>query len=329
MRKFVFIFSLLFSLNSFCQTAEELHQNAKTFMRQGDYANAILVLNRALAKDENNIEISKDLAFSYNVNGDDKRALDVIKPLLNRDDADFQCYLIAGQIYKVLQDSKELEKLYKKGIKKFPDNGAMYNELGEVLWALQDYTAIKQWELGIQKDPSFARNYYNACKHYYFSTDKIWSIIYGETFINLNPYSAEAAEIKEILLDAYKKFFADAETNIKTKNAFEDAFAKTLTKQSIVVTVGVTAQTLTMLRTRFILDWFNENATTFPLKLFDIQQQLLQDGLFEAYNQWLFGAAENLPAYQNWTIQNDTDYKNFNKYLSTRVIKINPGQYYH
>lgn len=329
MKKVLSIFLLFLSVQCFSQTAEELHENAKLFMRQGDFSNAIGVLNRALAKDENNLEIAKDLAFSYNANGDDKKALDIIKPLLNREDADYQCFLIAGQIYKVQQNSKELEKLYKKGIKKFPENGALYNELGEVLWALKDYSAIKQWETGIEKDPSFPRNYYNACRFYYFSTDKVWSIIYGEIFVNLNPFSADAAEIKEILLESYKKLFADTEVKIKNSNSFTEAFVQTLTKHSSVISNGVTAQNLVMLRTRFILDWFADYAEKFPFKLFDIHQQLLKEGLFDAYNQWLFGAAENLPAYQNWIQQNDTEYKEFNKYLQSRVIKINPGQYYH
>jgi tetratricopeptide (TPR) repeat protein len=329
MKKLFLFMALLASYAIHAQTPEELHQNAKTFMRQGDFSNAILVLNRAITRDENNIEISKDLAFCYTANGENKKALEIIKPLLNRDDADFQCYLIAGGIYKVLQDAKELEKLYKKGIKRFPGSGALYNELGEVYWAQKDFGAIGQWELGIQNDPSFAKNYYNACKHYYFSTDKVWSIIYGEIFININPLGSETAEIKEILLESYKKLFSDPEANGKIKNDFANAFIKTILKQSNVVNTGVSTQSLVMLRTRFILDWFNEYAGKFPFKLFDLQQQLLQEGLFDAYNQWIFGAAENLPAYQNWIGTNEQEYRDFSRFLDGRTFKAPTGQYYH
>ena len=64
---------------------------------------------------------------------------------------------------------------------------------------------------------------------------------------------------------------------------------------------GVTAETLSAFRTKFILDWFTKNATRFPFRLYEYHQQLLKSGMFDAYNQWIFGTAGNLPAYENWT----------------------------
>ena len=80
------------------------------------------------------------------------------------------------------------------------------------------------------------------------------------------------------------------------------AFLQTMNKQSIVAAAGINAETLTMIRTRFILDWFHDYAAKFPFRLFELQRQLLQEGMFDAYNQWIFGTAQNLAAYQNWTI---------------------------
>jgi len=162
-------------------------------MQQGDYANAVLVLNRAAQMDPKDIDITKDLAFSYYLQKDFTKALDIIKPLLDREDADDQCYQIAGNIYKQLEQPKECDKLLRKGLKKFPESGAMYNELGELLWAQQDFTAIKQWEKGIEVDPGFSKNYYNAAKYYYLTPDKVWSILYGEAFINMEPFTCTYA----------------------------------------------------------------------------------------------------------------------------------------
>ena len=63
--KINYFFSGLFLCyqNSFAQTASELQETARSFMQQGDYANAILVLNRATALEPNNMEIHKDLAL--------------------------------------------------------------------------------------------------------------------------------------------------------------------------------------------------------------------------------------------------------------------------
>ncbi|MBL0357622.1 MAG: tetratricopeptide repeat protein [Chitinophagaceae bacterium] len=329
----VAIFSLLLcsSSNLFSQTARELHETARSFMQQGDYANAVLILNRAVQLAPDNIDIAKDLSFNYYLQKDFIKALEVIKPLLDREDADDQCYQIAGNIYKQLEQVKECDKLFRKGIRKFPESGAMYNELGELLWAQQDYSAIKQWEKGIEVDPGFSKNYYNASKYYFLTTDKVWSIIYGEIFINMEPISKNAPEIKAVLLDGYKKLFSDARLSLpeNEKNKFTEAFIKTMNKQSSVAANGINAETLTMIRSRFILDWYYEYADKLPFKLFELQQQLLQNGMFDVYNQWIFGSVQNLAAYQNWTIAHAAEYDEFTKLQRGRVFKFPSGQYYH
>lgn len=329
------IFLLLFCAGThqyiFCQTAKELQETARSFMQQGDYTNAILVLNRAIQMEPQNLDITKDLSLSYYMQRDNPKALEIIKPLLDREDADDQCFQIASNIYKQLQQPKESDKVYRRGLKKFPASGPLYNDLGELLWEQKDYTAIKQWEKGIEMDPGFSRNYYNASKYYFFTTDKIWSILYGETFINMEPFSNRTPEIKTLLLESYKKLFAATEIVLPptaAKNKFLDAYVKTMGKQNSVATTGINTETLTMIRTRFILDWYQDYADKFPFKLFELHRQLLQEGMFDAYNQWVFESVQNLPAYQNWTILHAGEYNDFTRFQKSRLYKIPAGQYY-
>jgi tetratricopeptide (TPR) repeat protein len=232
----VIFFSLFISFSVKAQDAEQLHETGRTFMIQGDYANAIIVLNKALSLQPSNIDIAKDLALNYYFSGNNKKAMETVKPLLDREDADDKCYQITGDILLANDDPKECEKLYKKGIKKFPNSGSLYNELGKLMWAQKNYEAIKMWEKGIEVDPSLSKNYFNASKFYYFSTDKVWSIIYGEIFLNMEPMSTSSPEIKNILLESYKKLFvdADAEKNKKNNTPFVNAFLQTVFKQSSV-----------------------------------------------------------------------------------------------
>ena len=68
MKKIVLFLILFVAINNktvYAQTTAELQATAKTFMRQGDYANAVLILNRCLEKEPNNTAIGKDLALSY------------------------------------------------------------------------------------------------------------------------------------------------------------------------------------------------------------------------------------------------------------------------
>jgi tetratricopeptide (TPR) repeat protein len=309
----------------------QLHETAKAFMRQGDYANAVLVLNRGLQQSPGNVPLAKDLALSYYYQKDNNKALTTIKPLLDKNEVDDQCFQIAGNIYKELDMLKDCEKLYKKGIKRFPVSGPIYNDYGELLWAKKDYSAIKQWEKGIETDPSFSRNYYNASKFYYLTRDKVWSILYGENFINMEPQGNLTAEIKEILLESYKKLFANSniEEGNSNKSAFAKAFLQNMNRQSGIAAIGINTESLTMIRTRFILDWSASYKTKFPYKLFEYQEQLLREGFFDAYNQWLFGSAENLNNFQQWTINHKEDYTGFSNFQKGRIFKIPEGQGYH
>ena len=326
----LFICVFLFFSSAFSQSAVELQSTARSFMQQGDYPNAVLVLNRALQMEPDNFEVIKDLSLSYYMQRNNAKALDVITPLLERADADDQCYQIAGNIYKQLGQPNESEKLYCRGIKKFPGSGAMYNELGELLEAQRDHTSIKQWEKGIEVDPDFPKNYYNACKYYFLTTDKIWSVLYGEIFLNMEPLSSRTTEIKNIILDRYKNLFADAVLTVPAneKNKFTDAFIATMNKQGAVAATGINPEALIMIRSRFILDWYNSYGDKIPFKLFELHRQLLQEGLFDAYNQWLFGSVSNLSVYQNWTNKHADEYNEFTRFQRGRVFKIPAGQYY-
>jgi tetratricopeptide (TPR) repeat protein len=330
---------ILFCILFFCITAhvmaqqediEQLHENAKAFMQQGDYGNAVLILTRALQQDQKNLSIAKDLSLSYLLQKENKKALNVIKPFVDNDNADDQAYQIAGTIYRWLGQEKDAEKNYKKALSLYPNSGGLYNDYGEFLLNQRNPEAIKEWEKGIEMDPSFGYNYYNACKYYYYRRNYVWSLLYGEIFINIESFTSRTAEIKDLLLNGYKKLFAspDLLNNLKDKSAFEIAYLTCMNKQNSVVIRGIDPETLTMIRTRFILEWNKNYAEKFPFKLFDLQEQLLEQGLFPAYNQWIFGASQNLAAYQTWTGNHSDEADNFKKFKAGIIFKVPKGQYY-
>jgi len=330
MKQITFVFLLVIATCALqAQSSKELHETAKTFMRQGDHANAILVLNRALQLDPKNLTVTKDLALSYYFQQDNAKALETINTVIESEEADDQSFQVAGMIYKRGDMKKEAEKMYKKALKKFPESGPLYNELGELLWEQRDLEAIKQWEKGIETDPSYSKNYYNAARYYYLTTDKVWSLLYGEIFINMEPLSSKTPEIKQLLLDGYKKLFINAslEPNPKEKNNFTRSYLKTMNAQSSVAAPGISVETLSMIRTRFILDWFAD-ASNPPFKLFSYHQQLLREGMFEAYNQWVFGSVQNVAAYQSWVNSHAEENTAFLNFQKGRIFKIPVKEYY-
>lgn len=322
--------SLVFSNSVNAQ--DNLLETGKAFLLSGDYDNAITVLNRAAEQQPENQDVRKHLVMAYYHKRDYAKALELIKPMLDLDDVDVMTYQIGGNIFKALEDLKGADKMYKKALKKFPKSGPLYSEYGEFLWAKKDYDAIEYWEKGIREDPSYSGNYYNAALFYFYTKDKVWTIVYGEIFVNMESLSERGTAMKTLLLSAYKeKLFSAAnlmDGEEKNNNPFAKAFLETMNMQSSIASRGITTETLTMIRTRFILEWNKTNSTKFPHRLFEYHQQLIREGMFEAYNQWLFGTIENLPAYDNWTRTHTEQYNKFTNFQKGRVFKMPAGHYY-
>jgi tetratricopeptide (TPR) repeat protein len=315
------------------QDVAQLRETALTFQKQGDYANAILILNRALQQQPNDIMVLTDIAYTYYLQKDYAKALEVIKPLVESDEAEIRTYQVGGNIYKAIEEVKDCDKMFKKALKKYPNSGVLNSEYGELLWAKKEpEEAINQWEKGIQADPSYAGNYYHAAKYYYAIPDKVWSLVYGEIFVNMESYSTRTAEIKMLLLESYKKFFTESDIfkqyKARKKTNFEDAFLEVMEKQSSLAASGITTNSLIMIRTRFILEWFEVNGKKFPHRMLEQQQYLIREGMYDAYNQWLFGATANILEYQNWTNANSDAQSKFTYYQRNRVFKMPPGQFY-
>jgi tetratricopeptide (TPR) repeat protein len=331
MKKGLFVVSYcLICLISAAQQTDSLHLVAKQYMRNGDYANAVIVLSNALKKDPENLEVQKDLTFTYYLQKNYSTAVESGRKLIARKDADEQCYQILGMALKAVDEKKEADKMYKQGIKKFPSSGELYNEYGEMLWVKQDVEAIRFWEKGIEVDPNYSSNYYNASKFYYYTYDKVWSLIYGEIFINLESYSKRTPEIKSLLVDGYKKLFTDFKTPKSStgKNPFVAAYLSVMNDQSGVMSLGVTPESMSILRSKFILEWFEKFGDKYPYRLFEYQRQLLKDGMFDAYNQWAFGASLGLTSFQTWTTQHTDEYNRFINFQKGRVFKVPANQNY-
>lgn len=326
------LFAAAFTSGSFGQGAKELHNTAQNYLKEGDYQNAILVLDRALALEPNNKEMLKDALFANYLKRDFAKAIEIGKPLVERSDADIRSFQLLGLVYKSIADYKECEKMYKRALKLYPNAGIMYSEYGEILAEKDVDNAIKLWEKGIESDPNYSSNYYYVAKYYAQNNELLWSILFGEIFLNIESYSKRSNEIKVLLLDQYKKFFekTDFPDNFfaKKTNAFTNNVARVLLKQTPQSVYGITPETLTAIRTRFILDWFDKYGDQFPFRLFDHHRQLLQEGHFEAYNQWLFGAATSNEGYQQWQKSHQEEMTGYLNYSRNKVFKIPSGQQY-
>lgn len=335
--KYLFIFILLatvfFPLQAQEQTAKLLQETAKTLMQKGDLTNAVLILEQAKKQEPDNIEILRDLCFANYLKRDFAKAIEVGKELVEKPNADQQSFQVLGLSYKALASYKECGKLYRTALRKFPNSGVIYNEYAE-LFALENELdeAIVQWEKGIELDPGYSSNYYNATMYYVKKNNWIRAVLYGELFLNLESYSTRTEEIKNHLFGAYKSLLSPTTVqqllNEKSTSVFEKnilaIFAKSVADNK--QTIGVNE--LISIRTRFLLEWLQGKQKNYPFRLFDHQQYLINQGLFEAYNYWLFSTSIGEEAYQAWKKAHMKESEGFTVFQQSRVFKIPAGEYY-
>ncbi len=315
------------------QTVESIRKQAMLSAQQQDFTGAVHTLDQGLIQYPDNLDLLKDKAYIDYLARDYQHALEVGKIVIVRSDADVQSYQILGLTYKAIADYKEADKLYKTGLKKFPKSGVLYAEYGDMLTQYDNKReAIIQWEKGIQADPNYSSNYYYAAKYYADNNNVFWSIIYSEIFVNIESLTPRTAEIKTLLLNNYK-LVLNNKSNIDilklSGNDFEKAAAAALSASLEPATAdNLIPETITALRSRFILNWNNAAALNYPFRLFDFHMQLMREGLFDAYNQWLFGTIINKNRYDNWVYTHDEEMQGFTQYQRNVLFKMPPEQYY-
>lgn len=310
---------------------KKLQETAKSMLMQGDFDNAIAILETAVKQAPADISIQKDLAYACYLKRDFAKSIQIGKVLAERSDADEQIFQILGLCYKATASYKEGAKLYKTALKKFPNSTIIYNELGELL--IMDNApaeAIEQWEKGIKADPNYSSNYYNACIYYTKTGNWVRVALYGELFVNLESFTERTTDVKKALLNAWQKLFLPTVISQQLKNnpsAFEKNVLQTMEKIVPTVTAGFQPETSTSIRSKWVLDWFKNN-TGYPFGLFDQQQYFIREGLFEAYNQWLFAEPVNQDAYKVWKDTHPKEAAAFDAFQKTRLFKLPPGQNY-
>ncbi len=324
MKQVVTLILCFCSLIVFGQSAEELHKTAKGLLREGDYDNAILVLTKIIDNNPQYTLANNDLMYANFLKRDFSKAIELGKLYTSLPSVNEQTFQILGMCYKEIALYKEATTMYKTAMAKYPSSGMLYNEMADIeMIEKRPSDAIKLWEKGIELDPNYSANYYNAAQYYAKQKSSVWSIVYGEIFINLESYSLRTAEIKTLLLEEYKTLLLTNDKKYASpfEKLFYQAFSKEITE--------INAKNLSLIRTKFILNWFyNKNNEAYPFRLFDQQRYLVKEGLFEAYNQWIFGVAQDAAKYKTWVDENAAQANGFKDFQQSRVFKLVTGQYY-
>lgn len=323
--------------------AEENAENALKLEEDGKFDAAIRLLKVSQKLDPEEIEYPYEIAYAYYSKKSYKQAIKYLLPLTKHKDVMDLVYQLLGNCYDNIGKTAKAKETYDAGLKIFPNSGILYSEKGIVQMGRKDYeNALVFFEKGIEVEPKFASNYYLAAKIYCNTTEKVWGIIYGELFMNLERKSLRTSSVSKLLYDTYKsqiKFTSDSTISVSfSKNAtisindLKDSgniklpFGTGIYEPNLLLSLigekTIDVASLVRIRTNFIENYFKNNYNIkYPNILFDYQNEIMKAGHIEAYNHWILMSADenSLP---KWKEANKEKWDAFLKWFWDNKIKV-------
>ena len=318
-------------------------QQAIQLEDEGKMDEAIPLLEEAQKLDPSNFNYPYELAYAYYAKADYKKAIKYLESILKFEGINDRVYQLLGNSYDNIGKSEKAIETYEDGLKKFPEAGSLYLELGAVQIGKKNYDkALGYYEKGIEVDPKFPSNYYWAAKLYCNSEEEVWGMMYGEIFMNLERNTKRTSEISKLLFDIYKseiKFTSDTSFSVsfsqnasinvealkdpgKMKLPFGIGVYEPALMFSVLPATTINPNTLDSIRTRFVDHYFkNGHDKTYPNILFSYQKQIKDAGHLEAYNHWILLKGDE-DAFDKWHAGNKEKWDAFIQWFKSNKIQI-------
>ena len=344
-RPFILLTVLLAGLLTYSAKAqtntEAAHQKGVDAVKledAGKFDEALILLNDAAKLDPGNIDYPYEMTYCYYGKKEYQKVIDVLEKLKDDPNSFDRLYELLGNSYDMLGNGGKAIATYQEGLKKIPNSGVLYLEMGVIPLYKKDYgSAINDFEKGIEVQPDFPSNYYWAAKLYCNSEDKVWGMLYGEIFINLERNSERTQEISKLLFDTYKSnitypspgkisvaFNKNTVVSLNGNNKlmmpysmiYEPCISLAVSSETVIDLNSLDRIRLNFLN--FYKQKFNED---YPNALFSYQDQIYQSGNLEAYNHWLLSEGD-VPAFSTWKTANSEKWDKFLTWYTANPIKL-------
>ena len=348
----LYLVFLLCLISNFCYSQTNADKSIEKYTTailledRGNYKEALALLLEAEKLDNKNIDITYEKAYCYYIQGDYKNAIAILEKIINNAKATEQFYQLLGNSYDNEFNHKKALAIYKRGIEKFPNSGKLYSETGILYLGQKEYSkALNFFEKGIQVAPYYASNYYNAAKLFCASDNKIWGVLYGEIFMNIERGSKRTLEMSKLLFETYKQGFIFKPNNIIAVNFTQEELKDNLKNDSdLPFTYGnqlekilqssangidaLNIATLNSIRKNVLNKYVEMYTKKYPNILFDYQQQMNTAKIFEAYNYWLFNQG-NESEMKTWADAHKEEFALFLTWFKKYPLEISDNSHFH
>lgn len=325
----------------------QLIEKAVKLEDQGKFDEALKILDEALKLDPSNLEIQYEMAYSYNGLKQYDKVKSIMEELVKGETVYDLFFEMLGNAYDMLGYADKAIEIYKIGLNKFPNSGRLYLELCVTENNRKNYNeALEYCEKGINVDPEFPSNYYWAARFYCNSNEKIWGLIYGEIFMNLERSGVRTEEISALLYDTYKSGITfESDTIIavrfskksneltigndnKPKIPFEMDY-ELATSVSVDKEKTIDINSLDRIRTRFLGMYFKMgHDKKYPNILFNYQKKVQNSGNLEGYNHWILMQGD-LKNFDTWYNNSKDKWDKFMEWFPKNQLKVNKNKKFH
>lgn len=317
----------------------QMYSHAGDYMAAGNFKDAIITYKQAIKLAPGKMVLYRGLGDALYRSGDYDGAEKILESVADRAGVDAECFRLLALAHVAKHENKHAIAALKNGLERFPSSGMLYHEKGSVyLLENKREEALSEWINGIEKEPGFSANYFDAATSYFSSNDVMWGIIYGEIFLTMQHDTARDDEMKNKLLIAYKAMFdgfakgdvtkfSDPSKHAAVKD-FEDAVKNIFESLTPVVSDGITTENLAMVRVRFLMEWGTTYSKKFPFPFFSYLDNVIRIGRFDVYNEWLFGKAESAAEFKAWNEFHEGDVSRFLEWQNVNKFVPSGSDFY-
>lgn len=343
---FVLAGSLLFAQSEADkEKALDLGRQAIKLMDDGQYAESLRLLEEAKALDPDNSIYPYEIGYAYYLKQDYKSAIKVLKKATKKANASKEMFSMLGNSWDNIGKPKQAIKAYSDGINRFPETAIFYVELGILESRREDFTkAAAYWERGVQIDPNYPSNYFHLATLFSNTKEHIWTVLYGEMFLNLEPGTARTEQVSELVYGGYRK--AVKLENDTARVNFVQNMTMTITDLEtlklpapmifgttmLLGTVAVTGEedlngtVLHNLRQSFLENWYlNSHDETYPNAVISRMKAIADAGHLEAYNHWLVSEGDPV-GWEFWVDAHKEEFSDFVEWFNANSVELKPGK---
>lgn len=356
-----YIFTIILIVCSFVSNAQSDKQKEKAeksgleaidLMNVGNYDKALTLLLKAYKIHPDRLDYPYEIAYALYHSKLYDGAIEWLVPLKSHPDVSDIVFQLLGNAYDLQGNPDKAIETYKSGLEIFPQSGKLYLESGSIENTRKNYNkAIQYWEAGINAEPNYSSNYYWLAKTFARTEERIWALLYGELFIDLELGTKRTEEISKLLYDNYQlsyKTLTDSTgefeltkkgfeliledkkdlSQIKKKGLpFEGTFATVYSFSALDFHEKIDMKSIYTARVNFINNWFQKHNENYPNKLFDYQKRMIEEGIFEAYSYWLIRYGE-LETFNEWYKNNEDQVNQFAIWIQANSIGIKKSDLY-